>query len=114
MHLVNWGSLTPAGITAFYSKLHCMQIGLYDCQGPHPSIRYVHTSGEAKGPPTPLGLEEALPLSHLLAPVGACKDCIAAAVDSLEPDMLQHVGSEGGDSSLGTRSFGVALQAVLR
>jgi len=94
MHLVNWGSLTPAGITAFY--------------------RYVHTSGEAKGPPTPLGLEEALPLSHLLAPVGACKDCIAAAVDSLEPDMLQHVGSEGSDSSLGTRSFGVALQAVLR
>ncbi|DBB07884.1 TPA: hypothetical protein ACH3X3_009279 [Trebouxia sp. C0006] len=114
MHLVNWGSLTPAGITAFYSKLHCMQIGLYDCQGPHPSIRYVHTSGEAKGPPTSLGLEEALPLSYLLAPVGACKDCIAAAVDNLEPDMLQHVGSEGGDSSLGTRSFGAALQAVLR
>ena len=91
-----------------------MQIGLYDCQGPQPSIRYVHTSGEAKGPTTLLGLEEALPLSHLLAPVGACKDCIAAAVDSLEPEMLQHGSGEGSDSSLGTRSFGAALQAVLR
>ncbi|DBA67299.1 TPA: hypothetical protein ACH3X2_001602 [Trebouxia sp. C0005] len=90
------------------------KIGLYDCQGPQPSIRYVHTSGEAKGAPTSLGLEEALPLSHLLAPVGACKDCIAAAVDTLEPDMLQHVSSEGSDTSLGTRSFGAALQAVLR
>ena len=91
-----------------------MQIGLYGCQGPQPSIRYVHISGEAKGAPTTLGLEEALPLSHLLAPIGACKDCIAAVVDSLEPDMFQHVSAEGGDSSLGTRSFGAALQAVLR
>ena len=92
-----------------------MQIGLYDCQGPQPSIKYVHTSGEAKGDPHPLGLEEALPLAHLLTPVGSCKDCIAAAVDSLQADPDQHGSITGAhDVALGTRSFGGALQAVLR
>lgn len=88
-----------------------MQIGLYDTQGSQPSIRYVQILGEAKGPPSPLGLEEALPLPHLLAPVGRCKECITAAVDSLEAETAQHAGTDG---SLGTRSFGGALQAVLR
>ena len=101
--------------TDSHSKLHCMQIGLYDCQGPQPSIRYVHISGEAMGDPYPLALAQALPLAHLLAPVGSCKDCIAAAVDSLQADHDQH-GSTAAthDAALGTRSFGGALQAVLR
>lgn len=90
-----------------------MQIGLYDCQASQPSIKYVHISGETKGPPTSLGLDEALPLSHLLAPVGTCKECIAAAVDSLEPEVAQMLRNSD-DGSLGTRSFGSALQAVLR
>ena len=62
-----------------------------------------------------LDLEEALPLTHLLAPVGSCKECIAAAVDSLEADTAQAQSSvPHGDQDLGSRGFGAALQAVLR
>lgn len=61
-------------------------------------------------------LQEALPLTHLLAPVGEFKECIAAAVDSLEPEDAAAAGSVApeGDSDVGSRSFGPALQAVLR
>ena len=94
--------------------MHCMQIGLYDTQGPHTSLKYVHISGNPKGPPTALGLEEALPLPHLLAPVGSCKEGIAAAVDSLEPDNTASMQPSTRDEALGIRTFGGALQAVLR
>ena len=93
--------------------MHGMQIGLYDTQGSHTSLKYVHVSGNAKAPPTALELGEALPLRHLLAPVHSCKAGIAAAVDSLEPDTgSMHAAVK--DESLGSRSFGGALQAVLR
>ena len=70
---------------------------------------------EARGAPPPLDLEEALPLQHMLAPVSSCKQCIAEAIDSLEPDAASSsAGSAEADSNLGSRSFGAALQAVLR
>ena len=91
----------------------CTQIGLYDTQSNHPSIKYVHISDSTKGPITPVDLEEALPLQHLLAPVGLCKECIATAVDSLDADAAGRAPAQA-DSDLGSRSFGAALQAVLR
>lgn len=97
--------------------MHCMQIGLYDTQSQHPNIKYVHILGSPQGAPTSPDLQEALPLTHLLAPVGECKECIAAAIDSLEADdaaAASSVAAPEGDSDLGSRSFGPALQAVLR
>lgn len=93
-----------------------MQIGLYDTQSQHPNIKYVHISGSSQGPPASPDLQEALPLSHLLAPVGECKECIAAAIDSLEADHAAagSVVAPESDFDLGSRSFGPALQAVLR
>ena len=112
-------SLTSHIALAYFMKhskptMHCMQIGLYDPQGPHTSLKYVHISDKAKGPPTALGLEEALPLPHLLTPVGSCKEGIVAAIDSLEPDTTASMEAPHNDDALGTRSFGGALQAVLR
>lgn len=88
------------------------QIELYDVQGSMPSVRYVHLREEAKGAPTSLALEDALPLQHLLAPVATCKDSIAAAVDALQPSEAA-LQSTHASSSLGPCSFGAALQAVL-
>ena len=98
----------------YQESISCMQIGLYDTQSKHPSIKYVHISGSSQGPTTPVDLEEALPVQHLLAPVGLCKECIATAVDSLEADAAAGTGPAKADSDLGSRSFGAALQAVLR
>ena len=81
-------------------------------QGSVPSVKYVHLRHEPKGPPSPVALEDALPLQHLLAPVAACKDSIAAAVDGLQPDEAALQGTDAA-TSLGPRSFGAALQAVL-
>ena len=94
--------------------MHCMQIGLYDTQDQQPSVKYVHMSGSSTGPPTPLDLEEAVPLSHLLAPIGSCKECITAAIDSLQADSTTGINLAQLDGNLGSRSFGPALQAVLR
>jgi hypothetical protein len=41
---------------------------------------------EEEGAPTPLELEDALPLGSLLAPVAASKDAIAAALETLAPE----------------------------
>lgn len=97
-----------------HQSVTCMQIGLYDTQSQQPSIKYVHMSGSSSGPTTPVDLEEAVPLHHLLAPVGLCKECIATAVDSLEPYAAVGTAAGEADSDLGLRSFGAALQAVLR
>lgn len=104
----------PTGITHDQYSMDCLQIGLYDTQSKHPSIKYVHISGSSPGPTTAVDLEEALPLQHLLAPVGLCKECIATAVDSLEADAAAGRAPAEVDSDLGSRSFGAALQAVLR
>lgn len=95
-------------------SVNCVQIGLYDAQSEQPSIKYVHMSGSSSGPTTPVDLEEAVPLHHLLAPVGLCKECIATAVDSLEPYAAVGTAAGEADSDLGSRSFGAALQAILR
>ena len=85
---------------------------MYDVQGQVPCVKYVHLRQEPGGPPTPVALEEAMPLQQLLAPVAACKEQIAAAVDALQPDEITTQGNTAADP-LGPRSFGAALQAVL-
>ena len=82
---------------------------LHDTQGPRPSVRCVPLSPEAAGPPTLPGLEDALPLEQLLAPVGACKEHIVAALDALDSLL-----PDRGNASSCVRPFGGALQAVLR
>lgn len=57
---------------------------LWDLQGEVPAVRQVALveGGES---PTPLELEEALPLEALLAPLATCKGQIGAALDLLQP-----------------------------
>ena len=50
-----------------------------------PGVHYVPILEEG-GAPTPLDLEDALPLSSLLAPVAEQKDAIAAALDTLQAE----------------------------
>lgn len=88
-----------------------LQVHLHDTQGPRPSVRCVPLSPEAAGPPTLPGLEDALPLEQLLAPVGACKEQIVAALDCLD-SLLPDGGLDSASSCV--RPFGGALQAVLR
>ena len=88
-----------------------LQVHLHDTQGPRPSVRCVPLSPEAAGPPALPGLEDALPLEQLLAPVGACKEQIVAALDALD-GLLPDRGLD--DASSCVRPFGGALQAVLR
>ena len=88
-----------------------LQVHLHDTQGPRPSVRCVPLSPEAAGPPTLPGLEDALPLEQLLAPVGACKEQIVAALDAWD-SLLPDRGLDSASSHV--RPFGGALQAVLR
>ncbi len=61
------------------------QIGLYEVSGSVPTVRYVPIL-EADGAPTPLDLEDALPLACLLSPVADAKDAIGAAIDALQAE----------------------------
>ena len=58
------------------------QIGLYEVSGAVPTVRYVPIL-EDDGAPTPLDLDDALPLGCLLTRVADAKDAIAAAIDAL-------------------------------
>ena len=65
------------GIVTFADR-----IGLYDVQAAAPSVRRV---GLGKDGGLAMPLEEALPLRRLLAPVGAFKEELAAAVETIAP-----------------------------
>ena len=60
------------------------QVELWDVRGPVPAVRSVALTPDGAAP-TAVDLGDALPLSALLAPVGAAKEQIAAALDLLEP-----------------------------
>lgn len=60
-----------------------MQIGLYEVGDSIPRVSHVPIL-EEDGAPTPLDLEDALPLTSLLASVAEQKDAIAAAIDTLQ------------------------------
>lgn len=105
------------GIVTFADR-----IGLYDVQAAAPSVRRV---GLGKDGGLAMPLEEALPLRRLLAPVGAFKEELAAAVETIAPAKsrfgsagFSHPGVDdgtidGGDGPVGRRAFGPALEATL-
>lgn len=63
-----------------------VQLGLYEvAPGGGVSVRYVQLL-EEDAAPTAMELEDALPLTALLAPVGKAKDAIVAALDSLQAE----------------------------
>ena len=64
------------------------QIGLYETGGAIPAVRYVPIA-EEEGAPTPLDLEDALPLTSLLTPVTEHKEAIAAALDTLQAEPFE-------------------------
>ena len=63
-----------------------LQVELHDVGAPGaPSVCCVPILAEGgDGPPTPLELQDALPLEAFLAPVAACKGSLVAAIESLE------------------------------
>ncbi len=72
-----------------------LQIQLFDVAGGVMSIRSVPIL-EMQGSPTPVDLQDALPLEAFLAPVASCKDAIAAALETLtpcEPEMFSACSS---------------------
>lgn len=60
------------------------QVELWDVRASVPAVRSVALTPDGAAP-TAVDLGDALPLSDLLAPVGAAKEQIAAALDLLQP-----------------------------
>ena len=88
LHLRDVVSELPRRISALVERAHrCLiaQIGLYEVSGSVPTVRFVPIV-EADGAPTPLDLEDALPLACLLTPVADAKDAISAAIDALQAE----------------------------
>jgi len=85
------------------------EVGPSDAPG-RATVRHVRLSEEGEAP-TAVELQDALPLEALLAPVGACKDAIVAAVDTLLPEPF--LGDSAGEPEElhGGRAFGGAIQA---
>ena len=81
-----------------------VQVALHDVQGAVAAVRHVPLI-ELGEHPTPLDLQDALPLDDFLASVGDYKEAITSAVESLQP------AQEGSDAVAGCRGFGPALQA---
>ena len=88
-------------------------------QGRAPAVRLVPLVEDGTDSPTPLDLQDALPLDALFAPVASSKESIAAAVEGLQPDQppvteasldLEATGSARPNA---TRGFGSALQVGL-
>ena len=61
------------------------QVDLYDVSGPHGASMRAIPLLEERGAPTPVDLQDALPLSAFLAPVAESKEALSAAVEALEP-----------------------------
>ena len=105
------------GIVTFADR-----IGLFDVQAAAPSVRRV---GLGKDGGLAMPLEEALPLRRLLAPVGAFKEELAAAVETITPAKSRFGSAgfsrlgvdngtiDGGDGPVSRRAFGPALEATL-
>lgn len=76
---------------------------LHSTQGPLPSERHVPLVAQGDLP-TPLDLQDALPLDDFLAPLGDCKEAICTAVEELQGWGEATRGRDG------HRGFGPALQ----
>lgn len=105
-------ALPPAARFGLVTYSH--QLGLYEvAPGGGMSVRYVQLL-EEDAAPTAMELEDALPLTALLAPVGEAKDAIVAGLDSLQAEPFDSAETGELEQLAGGRSFGGAVQAVLR
>eukprot|EP00850_Spirogloea_muscicola_P012002 SM000076S21823 [mRNA] locus=s76:484591:488610:+ [translate_table: standard] len=119
-------ALSPSalfGLATFGPKL-----GLYDVQGGGvPVVKSVAIPPQAAGAGIALDLEDVLPLEALLAPVGANKEHIAGALETLRPlsSLERQTGGGGGTDRAaahsmataggsGGRGFGAAMEALLK
>ena len=99
-----------------------LQVGLYDVQGRVPIVHRVALVEDESGSPVAVDLQDALPLDALLAPVASCKEAIASALDTLQPEaplpsssLSPHEEEDGKPQSIhrdGGRGFGGALQVI--
>mmetsp|Transcript_68432 Transcript_68432/g.216567 ORF Transcript_68432/g.216567 Transcript_68432/m.216567 type:complete len:252 (-) Transcript_68432:72-827(-) len=78
-------ALAPSALFGLITFSH--KVGLYDVHGSVPVVKSVPLSpeGGSSSPPATVELEDAMPLQSLLAPVGAFKDQIGAALETLKP-----------------------------
>ena len=89
-------------------------------QGSVPAVRLVPLVEDGTDSPTPLDLQDALPLDALLASVASSKESIAAAVEGLQPDQPSvteaslDLEANGSARPNATRGFGSALQVGLQ
>ncbi len=94
-----------------------MQVGLHEVGpsgGPgRGTVRYVRLSEEGEAP-SAVELQDALPLEALLAPLGASKDAIVAAVEALQPEPPPPAPAGQPEELHGSRAFGAAIQVPFR
>lgn len=75
------------------------QLALYEvAPGGSASVRYVQLLQEDAAP-TAFELEDALPLTALLAPIGEAKDAIVAALEALQAEPFEAADKAGKDAA---------------
>ncbi|CAG9461729.1 unnamed protein product [Pedinophyceae sp. YPF-701] len=92
------------------------RVTMYDLQGPdRPVAVHVPLSSRAElragAGPTRVALEDAMPLAHLLCPIGQCRERVQELLEWLEPE---HIPNSPQDAHEGHRGLGGALQAVMQ
>ncbi|CAA0841313.1 sec23/sec24 transport family protein [Striga hermonthica] len=106
-------ALGPGSLFGLATFSH--KIGLYDVQGPIPVVKNVFIPPDDN---LAMDLEDVMPLFSFLAPVDACKDRIASALETLKPttswERTTAAGQAVDDVLLGGRGFGVAMEALLK
>ncbi|XP_075521989.1 protein transport protein SEC23 D [Primulina tabacum] len=108
-------ALAPESLFGLATFSH--KIGLYDVQGPIPVVKnvFIHPDSHVG---LAMELEDVMPLFSFLAPVDACKDRIASALETLKPttswERTTAAGQVVDGVLLGGRGFGVAMEALLK
>ncbi|KAK9170393.1 hypothetical protein Syun_002533 [Stephania yunnanensis] len=105
---VDLSSLAPGSLFGLATFSH--KLGLYDVQGPVPVVKNILIPQDSDET-IPISLEDVMPLISFLAPVETCKDCIAAALETLKP-ITSVAGQEIDGILLGGRGFGGAMEAL--
>lgn len=96
-------ALAPFLTDAVVAHQPALQIGLHPVRGGNGGVQHISLAG---GEAAQANLQEAAPLGRMLAPVGADKASILAAVEALEAEPTVGGGRE--------RALGDTLRAVLR
>ena len=79
------------------------QVALYDFQGPTPGVRRIPLIDQGDRP-TPVDLQDALPLDDFLGPLAQCREAVSLTLEALQSKQ------EASQAGAGQRGFGPALQ----